>query len=428
MGLAKQMMMEHDDRGFGYIDGAMCLDHIVDLDLQLCLEVDGNTCIICGRTERETGDAFAVSLEAIAIEVMDAVKQDFWLDTDNRYPTHDTADVIWHVAAGAFHPEYEEQVLDALISQIDNWAEWTDGSGEALDGFISRWERFAHAVKHEVRSGFAVAPVAAYVRHGLTPPQIVATYLDELRIYVDGTLDLVRVIPAGASFFRGRPMAQLGEVPSTAKDLGPASADKAAANRMSAQGIPHFYGAEDAETVAAEIGSHDPKPLALIGEFKTTRELRVLDLPGKPYIPSIFNRERRGERDSALWLREFVKLITQPVIPDGRERVEYAPTQVVTEYLRWVPDVRIDGIAFPSAQSDSGKKTYVLFFGPEDVAPADPDAEPTNCEQKKESPLRLALKSEPTFTLAQKDITLWKVERSYGAERLNEFGFPSSAR
>jgi len=427
MGMAKQMMMEHDARGFGYIDGAICLDHIVDEDLLRDLEADENTCTICGRMEPESGVAFAVSLETVAGEVMDAVKHDFWVDEDNRYSTHSTGDVIWHVAEGAFDPRYEEQVLSVLVEQIDNGAEWTDGSGEALDGFVGRWERFAHAVKHQVRSGFAVAPVTSYVRHDLTPPQVVATFLHELRIYVDGPLNLVQPVPAGTSFFRGRPMAQPGEVPSTAKDLGPASADKAAANRMSAQGIPHFYGAEDAETVAAEIASHDPKPLALVGEFKTTRELRILNLPAKPDIPGIFNRERRPERDRALWLREFVRLVTQPVIPDGRERVEYAPTQVVTEYLRWVPEVKIDGIAFPSAQSDSGKKTFVLFFGPEDVAPAGPGAEPAQCEKEEESPMRLALRPDPTFTLAQEDISLWRVKRSYGAEQISELEFEFGA-
>jgi hypothetical protein len=59
------------------------------------------------------------------------------------------------------------------------------------------------------------------------------------------------------------------------------------------------------------------------------------------------------------------------VIPDGRQHIEYTPTQVLTEYLRWMPENRIDGIALPSAQT--GEKTHVLFFDSKAFADADRD-------------------------------------------------------
>jgi RES domain len=59
------------------------------------------------------------------------------------------------------------------------------------------------------------------------------------------------------------------------------------------------------------------------------------------------------------------------VIPDGRQHIEYTPTQVLTEYLRWMPENRIDGIARPSAQT--GEKTHVLFFDSKAFADADRD-------------------------------------------------------
>ena len=42
----------------------------------------------------------------------------------------------------------------------------------------------------------------------------------------------------------------------------------------------------------------------------------------------------REERGGLLFLREFVKSITLPVVHDGREHIEYVPTQVLTEYFR----------------------------------------------------------------------------------------------
>lgn len=66
-----------------------------------------------------------------------------------------------------------------------------------------------------------------------------------------------------------------------------------------------------------------------------------------------------------MFLDGFVKNITRPVIPDGRQHVEYTPTQVLTEYLRWASPHPFDGIALPSAQA--GEKTYVFFRGPEGI-------------------------------------------------------------
>lgn len=66
-----------------------------------------------------------------------------------------------------------------------------------------------------------------------------------------------------------------------------------------------------------------------------------------------------------MFLDGFVKNITHPVTPDGRQHVEYTPTQVLTEYLRWASPHPFDGIALPSAQA--GEKTYVFFRGPEGI-------------------------------------------------------------
>jgi len=50
---------------------------------------------------------------------------------------------------------------------------------------------------------------------------------------------------------------------------------------------------------------------------------------------------------------------------DGYEHIEYVPTQVVTEYFRYVvPEIaiyKIDGIVYPSAK-EGGKNCCVLFF------------------------------------------------------------------
>ncbi|WP_315264419.1 RES family NAD+ phosphorylase, partial [Tannerella forsythia] len=49
---------------------------------------------------------------------------------------------------------------------------------------------------------------------------------------------------------------------------------------------------------------------------------------------------------------------------DNKIHIEYVPTQIMTEYFRYVfteiSDIKIDGILYPSSQN--GGNCYVLFF------------------------------------------------------------------
>jgi RES domain len=63
-----------------------------------------------------------------------------------------------------------------------------------------------------------------------------------------------------------------------------------------------------------------------------------------------------------LFLWSFARDLRKPVVLDGREHIEYVPTQVVTEYMRWFPAAAIDGILYTSAQN--GGTSCVIFCGP----------------------------------------------------------------
>jgi len=56
--------------------------------------------------------------------------------------------------------------------------------------------------------------------------------------------------------------------------------------------------------------------------------------------------------------------ITAQVAKDGREHIEYVPTQVVSEYIRHVLKAEgksIDGVVYQSSK-DGGTEACVLFF------------------------------------------------------------------
>jgi hypothetical protein len=65
-----------------------------------------------------------------------------------------------------------------------------------------------------------------------------------------------------------------------------------------------------------------------------TAPLTVVDftrLPDRP--PSIFDPDRRAERDTHGFLLAFVQRLSLPVRRDGGERIDYVPTQMLSEFL-----------------------------------------------------------------------------------------------
>jgi hypothetical protein len=104
-------------------------------------------------------------------------------------------------------------------------------------------------------------------------------------------------------------------------------------------------------------------------------------------------------------------MIAAPIVLDGREAVDYTPTQVVAEWLRFVPETRIDGIAWPSRATDGVGKNVLLFFGPGTDFRTDP---PTPSELKR-------VPSEaPALTLSRDDITQHRVKRAVAVSVIEE--------
>ena len=168
----------------------------------------------------------------------------------------------------------------------------------------------------------------------------------------------------------------------------------ASANRMSPAGISMFYGCDEIPTVVAEIGSHTAKKFAVIGSFETTRPLQMLNLTPSPRVPNHFDPQQREHYYELLFLHEFTRDLIEPVVLDGREHIEYVPTQVVTEYTRWLPAVAIDGILFTSAQN--GGTSCVIFCGPEGCADEGKETDKTMLRLKKGSVQSVRIVASPT--------------------------------
>lgn len=258
-------------------------------------------------------------------------------------------------------------LLEALVDEIGEnaWCEYDWLSLEPDESWRSSWEAFCEVVKHDRR--FFFHDVGGRDLH--PDDRSPARFFHELGALIDAQ-DLVQTVDPGLQLFRAR-VRDPGQQFVSAADLGPPPANCALqSNRMNPPGIPMFYGAELAELATAETRGKQVS----IGQFESTRSIRILDLAHLPPVPGFFSEAHRTELFAIAFMTQFSDLIIQPVDRDDRTQLDYIPTQVFTEFLRdyEFEGGKIDGIKYRSATGEVGCNT-VLFATPDNVEDGSPD-------------------------------------------------------
>jgi len=64
------------------------------------------------------------------------------------------------------------------------------------------------------------------------------------------------------------------------------------------------------------------------------KDIYILDLTTLPFIPSIF--EKNNLKHSLKFLYDFMNDFMKPVYKDNKENIEYVPTQIFTEYFKFL--------------------------------------------------------------------------------------------
>lgn len=153
------------------------------------------------------------------------------------------------------------------------------------------------------------------------------------------------------------------------RELGPPPSEYARAGRMNAHGISVFYGADTSEGAIAEVrpavGSQ-----TLVGRFDLTRTVKLLDfsiLQSLSERGSIFDPEYATRLTRMTFLRSLKNRISRPVMPTDEE-IEYLTTQAVVDFLANGLTVGLDGVIFPSAQTNEATTNVVLFHRSSKVA------------------------------------------------------------
>lgn len=274
-----------------------------------------------------------------------------------------------------FDTEYYEDVYDlvndyGLVTTDDSLNEdiascfnvdyWIRRDPTALlmkDELLFSWQNFASLVKNKLRYTFFRHD--EYYQDANNSPYKETDILAEVATMVKL---LEENIPAGEKLYRGRPeddkapFSKFSELTST-----PVCAAKS--NRMSPHGISMFYGSFESNTPVKEIFNYlkDKSTHIYLGEFMTKRDLKVINLCNIP-SPN-FWMEDKDDWQRYAFLHSFHEEISKP-IGSNDEELEYIPSQVFSEYLRFIQKSKdgspYDGIVYRSSLTE--KKNVVLFY------------------------------------------------------------------
>lgn len=366
MGGAKKWAMEQHERGWGYHDSIVCIDCVESPALKKIIASNNcnKKCSYC--KSKKTTTTFEILMNAIMEKVHEEYEEPVQHQPyeDGEYVFNSsflTPDMLFLEVGLECHADLWEDIVKSINN--DDWVVKDFFNQNPLSVLNYAWSDFVDLVKYSSRYVFLNHSPSEKDRDfndydSINPIKI-------LEIIQNGIIDhqLTSTIKPGGPIFRAR-FHDANESVLTARHLGTPPPEMAAlANRMSPAGIPMFYGAIDKKTAASEAWSKQAKNTILtIGEFTPTRELRMVDLTK---IPKNIDYFAYGYRTKHLlyFLNAFLKDFTKPILKDGKEHIEYVPTQVVIEYLRLTnhPQLKepFDGIIYPS--SVTGRKACVIF-------------------------------------------------------------------
>lgn len=396
MGRAKAWAMEQEEQGFYSRDTFVCTNCIDDTALVAFINAHGEeqACSYCESYEQGKK---AVPFDDFAQKFLRGIES-AWGDPNNEGVAWDggwvgdvidTYDLITEQLDIGFS---SEELSSDLIDSLSNhqWCQRNFYELPLHQALLSGWNEFTRVVKHEARYVFfrRVDKERDWRGREEIPP---AEFLDALGSVI-AECGLYSTLHAGTVLCRLRTHAH--DVRYTkAQELGSPPPNVARfPNRMSAAGITAFYGAFDKETAIAETTSPGSEgQAATLGHFKLLKDLYLVDFTKIPQVPSIWEDGTSSTRHGIIFLRNFLRDFTAPVEKDGREHIEYVPTQIVAEYLRFVhlgqKNNPIDGILYNSARR-TGEKACVLFIGPDD-----------SCDSESDKQKTLLLESAETFSL-----------------------------
>ena len=356
---------------FGLVPGpdkSVCKKHVLESAVQAFVKKQGTRerCDYCNRITS------VVPLEHLMKFLMNTVR---YFYSDNTYRSY-SSDVIWSVSDyhntweilhEKFRLEFDNTTLCGDMKQwIDFERSWEETREFLRDGPHLReasWAHFCYMVKHQVRYLFQ-----DYKPDGMVRPKQPLEILREVKKLIS-KYHLLTDLPAGYRVFRCRQHDAKERISKAEQMCAPDRQYCNYPNRMSPAGISMFYCALDIETAKEETLDKNKKtgdksgkePKFTTVSFELKKNIQVIDLSELPSLPSRFDVNRRQRFEDITFLQRFVNDLAKPVAGDGKVHIDYVPTQIVTEYFRFMPKPEVHGLIYPSSKN-KGHKAMVLFY------------------------------------------------------------------
>ena len=369
MGLTKRYLMD-DTRRFDSAEKFVCGKCVSDQCLARLVadNLESDSCSYCNsHSHGMIAAPFATVMDHIYDTVLHyyADAQDVGVPWDGGWilPDVDPFDIVGEFDPG-WNEEFFDDVLFCLRMQDKYWvahSRYSWNLANPTKALAYGWREFTDTVLHKTRYLFQSEPVDRWdaSRPDYVP---VPTVLDTLGALVTN-LNLVTRLDGGTVCYRAREghHKEFSEVSVPPKD-------KAGAGRMNPVGIPYLYVSLDRETARCEIKPEEQEGYTL-ATLKTKASLLLLNLADLPAPPSTFELDKYNEMHQLQFLYAFSQEIRQPVSKDGKEHIEYIPTQIISDFFRHrftYHEEKLDGIIFNSSQTD-GKNVTLFVSNHEEV-------------------------------------------------------------
>jgi len=349
-------------------DEPVCAECLGNEELKaLALDEDGEPgCSFCGGDDAPTCGLDVITthlIERLHLFYGKAVDQLPYESAEGGYQgwNVDTATLLIDEVEIDLPRDSDERLFWEIHEAIGDDA-WCDFDWLALPldrSLISSWEQFSQFIMHQQRFFFALSVPDDPIPHPdeRSPLQLLSEIIDVAR-----ECGIIRTVPKGSVFYRARDVASSE---ARLSELGPPPPEiSRQSNRLNPPGIPIFYGAETEVLALSEIRADE----AWVGTFRSERDLLILDLVNLPEVPSWLSSHSKSYILGLRFLHSFTQEITQLVEPDDRIHVEYVPSQVFAEFIRYYSGegVSFDGIRYPTSLAVGGVN-IALFFNQGDI-------------------------------------------------------------
>ena len=365
MGYFKQKMIELEGKNLSNVPKKnLCKNHISDNAINNFIRKNSSKgyCDYCKKNVN------VVSLESL-LEFMMIGISNFYEDAGNflgynsqdggyQGETFDSNELIQDLIGLDADPF---ELTEDIVNSIDNiaWAEPDMYYDNQRDELMYKWSYFKDLIKHQSRYFFQQNITSQDTRNAYAILKEVGK--------ITNTLNLIKKIDKTTTIYRCIQHHKDESFNVIEKLVSPPNKYAIYPNRFSPSGVSMLYSAFDKNTAIKETLSRvdKKKNMITISEFKFKRDINVIDFTQLPQLPSLFDYNKIKSYYLILFLKDLVSDFTQNIEKDGKEHIEYVPTQVVTEYFRYSFNKnrkkKIEGFIYPSSKNPL-KTSSVIFW------------------------------------------------------------------